>query len=504
MAFLLRRQLNDEEKQTILTRFGRKCFATGHPIPESETVQFDHILAYAAGGESTLNNIAPMCAQHNKEKGTLPLEDFRIKLKLKDFFERGERQTLRHLLTYLHTQGDIPAFGCSVSLTNLSDGLIQIESSNMKHLGMVYTCPVTKWKYFYCTLDASLIDSDDEDEDSAGLQPRYLIQDKVFSMFRHFQNNTVMQPSIGRIVNSKIRIFDGQHKIAALLLCGRRQFECKIYIDANIRLLNQTNIAAHDAYAQTRFFSSVMVRKLGSQFGEDFEHYKRIEEPSPKSESGFMEYLTAIDKSATRGDLNKRFRSFLYSSLIENEENKLKPMISSSNRRSDANPITMDMLEKSIFSTLLYREPLPHNMTTDEYKRDIEISNIIEVMNMLHELSLGSWNPASGPTDETQRKLSRIIGSKSMMAWAEIFKDALCGKLELLDEEDRAMPLYRKLTEEQIRSVRKMVERLVSWSRWRAPASDEIDRVLAGNKKEIKDWFRSHGLTTGYLLGATE
>jgi hypothetical protein len=45
MAITLRRQLSEAEKQSILTTHGRKCFATGHPIPEDQVAQFDHIRA---------------------------------------------------------------------------------------------------------------------------------------------------------------------------------------------------------------------------------------------------------------------------------------------------------------------------------------------------------------------------------------------------------------------------------------------------------------------------
>ena len=103
MAITLKRQIDDEDKAIILGRHGRKCFATGHPIPEGEPVQFDHIRAFASGGISEIDNIAPMCGQHNKEKGTLPLEDFRIKLRLQEFFAQGDRLTLRHLLGFLKT-----------------------------------------------------------------------------------------------------------------------------------------------------------------------------------------------------------------------------------------------------------------------------------------------------------------------------------------------------------------------------------------------------------------
>jgi len=72
MAITLKRQLDDSEKRKILERHGRFCFATGHPIAENEVVQFDHILAFAHSGPSELENIAPMCEIHNKQKGTMP------------------------------------------------------------------------------------------------------------------------------------------------------------------------------------------------------------------------------------------------------------------------------------------------------------------------------------------------------------------------------------------------------------------------------------------------
>jgi hypothetical protein len=197
-------------------------------------------------------------------------------------------------------------------------------------------------------------DSDDDQDDSIGLQPRYLLVDKVFDLFRHFQIHPVLQPSIGRIVNNRIRLFDGQHKVAALLWNGRKDFECKVYLNPEIRLLNQTNIAAHDKYAQTRFFSSVMVLKLGTQFGQDFDTYKNLEDGNPKSEAGFMDWLRRKDGgSLTAGQLNERFRSYLYSAVLEDEDNRLSRLVSAGNRSSDEKPLTLDQLHKSLFACFL-------------------------------------------------------------------------------------------------------------------------------------------------------
>lgn len=503
MATTLKRQLSDLEKDAVLKQHGRKCFATGHEIPAEEQVQFDHIKAFSQGGASEVDNIAPMCAQHNKEKGALPLLDFRTKLRLQEFFGTGDKLTLKHLLTYLKAKKDITDYGLPV-VVKAADGVVTVESAKKTSTHPAYTCPATGWQYFYATIDVDLLDSDDDQDEKIGLQPRYLILDKVFDLYRHFQQHPVLQPSIGRVVGSHIRIFDGQHKAAALLWNGRKVFECKIYLNPDLRLLNQTNISAHDKFAQTRFYASVMVMKLGSQFGLDFEKYKNTENGEAKSEAGFVEFLSRQDATQSKADRNQRFKAYLYDSVLKAEDNRLSKFVSDSNRGSEEKPLTMDLMSKSIFSCFMYREPTSDNMVTDAYKRDDEMNNVVALMNALHDLALAEWDAKAGPNDETQRRLERMFRSKSMMAWSELLRDAVCGKLELQDAEDRAKPFYRKLTDAQLEQVRSVVKRLVGWKGWIAPKDDEIDRVLADNKGEVKDWFKKKGLGTGFLMGAPE
>jgi hypothetical protein len=505
MAITLRRQLSDDDKARVLAIHGRRCFATGHVIADGESVHFDHIRAFSDGGLTELDNIAPMCEVHNKAKGRLPLEDFRVKLRLEAFFENGDALTLKDLLQNLRSDSDIQSYGEPVSATPM-DKTIRIEDSRgrQQHYAL-YTCPTTGWRYFYATLPVDLLDSDDEENHKVGLQPRYLIFEKVFELFRHFQRHPVLQPSIGRIFQNRIVLFDGQHTIAALLWTGRREFECKIYVDPDLRLLNDTNISAHDRFAQTRFFSSIMVLKLGTEFGVDFENYKNLDDGLPKSEAGFMRYLDRDQQQAmSTAERNKRFRSYLYNSILQDPNNKLARFVSNGNRSTDEKPLTIDMLSKSLFAGFLYPHPVDDNMATDAYKRDHEIENNVELMNTLHDLTLEAWNPKAGPNDSEQHRFVRLFRSKSIMAWSELLRDAVCGKLDLQDAEDRARPFYRELTPTDLERVRKVVERLVSWKLWNSPPGSDIDRVLADNKSAVKEWLRSNGLTTGYLMGASE
>ena len=505
MAITLTRQLSNAEKEQILKVHGRVCYATGHPIRRDDTVEFDHIRAFSKDGPSEPSNIAPMCQEHNKAKGALPLEDFRVSLKLKEFFSQGDALTLRHLLDYLKKNQSIKGFGQAVIL-NSSDGRVAVEAADGSHrsTSALHKCPTTGWNYFYATLPIELLNSDDEDEEKVGLQPRYLIYDKVFGLYRHFQIHPVLQPSIGRVHGKHIVLFDGQHKIAALLWTGRRKFECKIYLDPELRLLNQTNIAAHDNFSQTRFFASIMVARLGTEFGNDFERYKQLEDGMVKSESGFLRYLEQDPtQMMTKAERNKRFRSYLYNAALQHPENRLVNYLSQSNRSTDEKPLTIDQLSKSIFSNFLYAEPVDDNMATDSYKRDREIENIVALMNIVHDLGLHAWNPKAG-NDLKQLRLRRLFGSKPMLAWSELLSDAVCGKLDLNDSEDRERPFYRDLTDSDLEKVKKIVERLLNHKVWSSPANSEVDRVASDNKSAIKTWLKNQGLTTGYLLGAKE
>ena len=502
MAITLKRQLTDIEKKSVIGQHGRKCFADGHAIPESESVHFDHIRAFATGGVSETNNIAPMCPEHNRAKGTLPLFDFRTKLELDRFFSSGDRLTLGRLLGHFQSEGTISDYGLAVDVQQKSD-TVRLESSKLSQEYKLYSCPITGWKYFYSTLPIEILDSDDDKNRVVGLQPRYLIPDKVFSLFRHFQTNPILQPSLGRIVDNRIKLFDGQHKAAALLWNDHRELECKIYIDPDLRRLNQTNISAHDKFAQTRFYSSVMVLKLGAQFGVDFDSYKNVEDGNVKSEEGFVKYLRDKD-SLTRGDVNTRFRSFLYNSVLEHEDNKLSRLVSATNYPTDAKPITMNSLTNSLFANFLYRQPVVDNMATDAYIRTAEVQAMVKLMNMLDELALSRWNPEVSKNNEERRALERIIRSRFMKAWSGLLKSAICAKLEIFDADEQVRPLYREYGAEDFNKMKFLIARLVDWKMWSSPANSEIDQIRLDNDGAVKEWLKDKGLTVSYLLGAAE
>jgi hypothetical protein len=163
----------------------------------------------------------------------------------------------------------------------------------------------------------------------------------------------------------------------------------------------------------------------------------------------------------------------------------------------------MDMLEKSLFAHFLHREPTSDSMASEAYRRDNELHNMVEFCNIIVESGLHLWNPKAAADDQNRVRLQRIFGSKSMMAWSDLLWDAVCARLDLHDTDEKMRVFYKNLSADQIARIRKIVQRLYEWQRWSAPKGDQVDTVLSDKKTAVKDWFRDHGLTTGFLMGAT-
>jgi hypothetical protein len=67
MAITLKRQLDDGEKQIILKRHGRICFATGHPIPEGDRSNSTTFVPLRPSPRR-LSTTLPLCAKCTTSK----------------------------------------------------------------------------------------------------------------------------------------------------------------------------------------------------------------------------------------------------------------------------------------------------------------------------------------------------------------------------------------------------------------------------------------------------
>jgi len=467
-----RRQLSETEKKEILDKYGKRCFIDGHPIESEEDIEFDHIIPVAAGGSTTLNNLAPVCKKHNRQKKTMALSEYRDYLALASFFQDGKLKYLddvivakgHHLVELLPYE--INTNGKSVTL------YFDTTKSDVS----VYECPITYWQYFYALIPVQYIKNDKD------LQPRALRQQAMWGLYRHFQRNTQLSPSICRFDNEgRLLLFDGQHKAAAQIWAGRKAVECKVYIRPIAKQLKETNLEAHQSYRQMSFYSYELMKKYADICGEDWEQYATLE--GRKSEKGYVDFLIN-EKKMTYAKAKGEVVRAIHWRILNDSTNRLGDFISEKSR-ARRQPLTYSRIEKTFFRHMLSPIPNTVEFQSDEDLRDIEEKNLVRLMSIIADEGLvDRWNPERN--DSVHQRTERIFSAGAIRAWVRILRDVLNAYLQLYlkGPEEAQRVLYRELSNEQFDWIRKFVRQIFSHPVWDAPDTSDQDISRAFTKDD--------------------
>lgn len=486
-----RRLLTDAERAQILSLHGMRCFIDGHPIESEDDLEFDHIRPVAAGGATTLENLAPVCRKHNRQKGTMALSEYRDYLKLGVFFGDG---SLKHLDDVILARGHKLGEKLQYEI-NSADGSVTLFFDEGKKVVPRYTCSATGWPYFYALIPARHLMNDRD------LQPRPLRQQSMWGLYRHFQRNTQLAPSICRFdEDGKLLLFDGQHKAAAQIWAGRKAVECKVYIQPVAKLIKETNLEAHQSYRQMSFYSYELMKKYADICGEDWDEYAALE--GRKSEAGFLDFLVNVKGMSTakaRGEVARA----IHWRILNDAANKLGDFISEKNR-ARRQPLTYYRIEKTIFRHLLSPIPSAAEFQSDEDLREIEERNLVRMMSIIAEEGLTDrWSPERA--DAVHQRTERIFSAGAVRAWARILRDVLNAYLQLYlkGPEEAQRVLYRQLTDEHFDWTRRFVRQIFAHPVWDAPdtSAQDISRSLTkDDDATAMSLLKERGLVTEWVL----
>ena len=484
-----KRQLTETEKQKVLGQHGRRCFIDGEPIPEDEIIEFHHIKPFSSGGPTSLDNIAPVCKRHHSTIGTMSLQEYRDKIKLAAFFEGGELKFLDDLIRYKKRH-------CGERLNyEIKEGRIILYYKDSRHDFPLYACPTTNWKYFYGTLPVEYIGNDRE------LQPRPLREPNLWKLYRHFQINTQISPSICRIdENGSLFLFDGQHKAAAQIWAGRSMIECKIYINPDKRLLKETNLDAHGPYRQMSFYSHELMQKYADIFGEDWIEYMDTE--GEKSELGFYNFLFHA-KQKTRAQAKKEIALAMYKEIVDDGSNKLSRYLSEKHR-GRKQPLTFARLKKTIFQHMLVSPPVADEFESETDFRKDEKRNLIKLMTIIAEEGLeDKWAPERA--DAAHKKAERIFSAGAIRAWTILLRDTINAHLKHYTDKQRMLFFYRFIPDEEFNYFRQFVKKIFDHKIWEDPdPSGEIEARLAkDDTTTAKTLFDEKRLTAQWVIFGT-
>lgn len=484
-----RRQLTEQEKQEILHRHGNVCFVTGHEIPEGEKPEFHHIRPYSEYGETSIDNEASVCKEHHRHIGTLSIQEFRDKLELEKFFSDSEHRKLDDVLAKKVGQFG-RKIGYEISSDNQNINVRFFDGSKASFT--LYTCPATNEILFYALVPCNCIKNDIE------LQPRDLIPKKMWDLYRHLIINTQLAASVCRLHEGQILLFDGQHKAAAQVWAGRKNIECKIYIEPNKDRLKETNLAAHEKLRQMPFYTSTLIRKYSDIFRDDWEEY--ISQTGEKSEDGFVRYLVDF-KNKRKADAQKQIKYALINDVLfsENPKNKITEFIAEENRKRK-NPLTHSLLNRTFFVEFLITKPLKEPLEESEDLRTKEKNNMVRLFNIVAEETLiGRWNPEANNAEH--KKAERVYLAGAIRAWTPLLKDVVAQVLRIYDSDEKEIIFLREISEEDFKLIRGRVKRLFSHKIWTDPNPEINTRLKINEPRVSKAFLRENGLDVSWVLG---
>jgi hypothetical protein len=467
-----------------------RCYVDNAPIEDPSQIDFHHIRPFSEDGPTSPDNAAPVCRDHHRRVGTLSLQEFRDRLELERFFEGGVCRLDDLLESRLGPDGFANSVTTEVTTGGTAIRLYWQDGSSDFPL---YTCPVTGCRYFYALVPFRCVRNDVE------IQPRPLEQKRVWELYRHFLLYTQLAPSVCRLVDGRILLFDGQHKAAAQVWCGRQQLECKVYIEPNMRAIKETILTAHDRLRQMPFYTSTLIEKYAALYAEDWQSY--MEGSGQKSEAGVVGYLQSA-KGLSRADVLKRMRSAMQDDVLDDAGNGMTQFVAERNR-AQKTPLTNYALQRTFFSDFIAPPPLQLEFEGPDDFRQQERRNLVRLMSMVARTTLvGRWNPAAATAGHKQAERTYSIGS--LRAWVPLLRDVVAQVLQLYEEQEKQRVLFRAITEDQWHMIEERVHRLFSHKVWADP-DPEIDANLRiNNAEQVRRFLRERGLSAAWVLGMSE
>lgn len=480
-----KRQLSDVEKKQVLDSHQRRCFVDGAPIGEEEPIHFHHIRPYSEGGPTSLDNIAPVCKTHHMTMGTMSLQEYKDKVKMGQFFEGGPKYLDDVILSCGHKQNPLKY--------EIDGDQIRLYLGNARSDCPLHVSPVTRWRYFYALLPVTCLWNDKD------LQPRALRQGSMWGLYRHFQKNTQLSPSICRLhSDGRLLLFDGQHKAAAQIWAGRGAVECKVYLEPDPKVLKETNLEAHGAFRQMSFYSHELMTKYADIFGEDWAEYMASE--GEKSERGFFDFLVHRKKK-TRGQARKEISHALYNRIVNAPDNKLSAYLSEKHR-GPKQPLSFHRLQKTFLSNMVLSPPLNVEFESDKDFREAEQRNLVRLMSIVAEEMLEEkWNPDRN--DAAHKRAERLFSAGAVRAWVILLKNVINIHLKHYTDEQRDDFFYRLVPDAEFNFFRTFVHKICSHKIWDDPDPDGSigARLAKDDAITAKKLFEEHGLTAQWVLG---
>lgn len=497
----MKRQLSEVEKALVRKHQieldgSLRCFISGEIISEQSLVEYDHIQPFSKDGLTELSNIRVVLKDYNRRKSDQSLYEVRDNIRLDKVFKQKQNNIK------LQDIFELKSIEKKNIHTIVVDESILIDDGEKKKSFHLLRDGILNVYYFYGRVPINWLENDDQE----GLQPRVIDYKRLTALRDHLLTHAQLAPSISRLVKNRLKLFDGQHKLAAQVLNGVSEIDVKVYIspediNGEKKLFDNlmiTNLDAHSKLKQIPFYTSTLLDRLSVIYKELWDDFVDKKDPGLHTEASFIHFLVA-EKGNSKSEAMEFLRSAIKEAALQGAELERFVAIAS----KDAGfPITIDLLNKTIFPSVLYLEPATSKVASDDDFRNSETENfhILSELLVKHAF-LNDWtkNIKGKSLTNIQLKARRIWHKGSVLTWTPYLKSILIFSMQMVTSKDKERMLYcGVISDKQKELISVCLVRLFTHPMWDEPEG-ELDSLLVSAKKQ-DELFERKGLTESYVI----
>lgn len=415
MGSLYLNRLSPEDRQQLILKLYQiqheKCFICEGQIDlavHKGSLDIDHIIPIKLNGKDHPDNFALTHSSCNRSKQDSNMEVARILQrfqKMRDKLATENRGP--NLGDILHSHG-----GATHEIKFIRNGSSSIRyalpdiGDNKIHEMPLYKDKLSGFEYFFINLPIQYLHHDDK------INPRSIGQNIAKLVKEFYLKRPQLHIPLGWVdleteEQTKVKIFDGQHKSAAQIMLGVRSLPVRVFVNPDADILLTTNTNAGTTLRQVAFDKSVQ-RHLGSSLYLDRIQRFQTETEREENDFNFSERdLYTYFKGESR-EIKRYILDNVRDAITHIKDNKLRDYVDYGGRQTER-PLSYSSIEKTFYSFFIYQNvldtSLDYRMDEGENPRELEKEQIVKLMNIIaEEIYIGKFDHDLG----TRRIESRI------------------------------------------------------------------------------------------------
>jgi hypothetical protein len=304
----------------------------------------------------------------------------------------------------------------------------------------------------------------------------------------------------------QIRIFDGQHKVAAQILLGAKELPVRVFLNPDLDRLLTANTHAGTTLRQVAFDKSVQ-RHLGSQLLEDRIQRFLADTNREQDDRSFSEQDLINHFRGQWREVRRYILDDVRDRITHHPDNRLRPYIDFGGRGTER-PLSYSTIEKTFYSFFIYpnalETPFDAGDEVGENPRQLEVEQIVRLMNCIVDIIYaGQFDPSIG-TSRLERRVQegkesipiehlravRMSKEEILYTWLDFVREVIGNHFLFGSSDvafDRSRPFQTRFPDPLWDNIGRLLRNLRGLPIW---VNTSLSESVFGGKQTYEWWKR--------------